>query len=438
MEKVSINYSAQHVLPICQFFLYPKRYILIFLTAIFYMVQLSAQEPYVPFPKDSLNWHIVGRSANIPSLECAIVFINGKDTIINDKNYTQVFGYGWGFIGIREENKKIFAFIDRISDKFGEVLLYDFNLEPGRFISYNFGMYIKWDHSPKLYFDDYLGPTQNMVMIQEKGITTLADGSVRNTVTVISIQQYTPPIQLQWIEGLGSITLTGLLDPLISGYFLDGTYYNLHSISNCFGEPECTLYLKESGEIPFCTWSSTCVAVNDLISDTINDQSILLKWSKPETYLPVVGYSIFRNNILLVDTLTKTTSYLDENLQYGKYDYYVVSRYLNNCVSDSSNHVKVKIGVEVKETKVPDRIMLLPNPTTGELRVTSYGLQITNVEVFDIYGRKLLEQNAENGMQQANFQADGVAFNISHLPNGLYFVKILTGQGVVMRKVVKY
>jgi len=182
----------------------------------------------------------------------------------------------------------------------------------------------------------------------------------------------------------------------------------------------------------------TCKPVTDLSSEEPTPNSVLLRWSKPEDQFSVKGYSIYRNEQALTDTLVIGNSYTDNNLMNGHYEYYVITHYSNDCVSDSSNHVKVKIGVGVKETKGPDRIVLLPNPTTGELRVTSDGLQITSVEVFDIYGRKLSEQNAENGMQQANFQANGVVFNISHLPNGLYFVKILTGQGVVMRKVVKY
>jgi len=49
-------------------------------------------------------------------------------------------------------------------------------------------------------------------------------------------------------------------------------------------------------------------------------------------------------------------------------------------------------------------------------------LIMNNVEVFDVYGKNVLSNHL---------------INISHLQTGVYFVRIATEQGVVMRKVVK-
>ena len=71
-------------------------------------------------------------------------------------------------------------------------------------------------------------------------------------------------------------------------------------------------------------------------------------------------------------------------------------------------------------------ISIEPNPTTGELRIESGELTIENVEVLDISGRKQkVESKKEN------------VLDISHLPTGIYFVKISTETGEVVRKVVK-
>jgi len=87
---------------------------------------------------------------------------------------------------------------------------------------------------------------------------------------------------------------------------------------------------------------------------------------------------------------------------------------------------------------VLENITLVPNPTTGELRISPAGgglrggnngeLRIENVEVFDVYGRKLnhLITSSSNHL-----------INISHLSAGIYFVKVATEQGEVMKKVVK-
>ncbi|MDL2296947.1 T9SS type A sorting domain-containing protein [Bacteroidales bacterium OttesenSCG-928-E04] len=69
-------------------------------------------------------------------------------------------------------------------------------------------------------------------------------------------------------------------------------------------------------------------------------------------------------------------------------------------------------------------ISLFPNPTTGELRIKSEESRTENVQLFDVYGKLVLETHQ-------------LQFNISHLPVGMYFVKINTENGSVTKKVVK-
>jgi len=57
-----------------------------------------------------------------------------------------------------------------------------------------------------------------------------------------------------------------------------------------------------------------------------------------------------------------------------------------------------------------------PNPTTGQLTIDNGQLTIHNVEIFDIYGRKQLSI--------VNCQLSINVINISHLPAGIYFVRI--------------
>ncbi|MCL2168373.1 MAG: T9SS type A sorting domain-containing protein, partial [Lentimicrobiaceae bacterium] len=77
-------------------------------------------------------------------------------------------------------------------------------------------------------------------------------------------------------------------------------------------------------------------------------------------------------------------------------------------------------------------ITLIPNPTTGELQVTSYGLQVTNVEVFDVYGRKLHSSTCPL------VHSSTTTIDISDLQSGIYFVKITTEEGIITKKVIKY
>lgn len=103
---------------------------------------------------------------------------------------------------------------------------------------------------------------------------------------------------------------------------------------------------------------------------------------------------------------------------------------MNNDDSMIENQSKSTQSVSSKfPNNALENITLYPNPTTGELTITSYELQVSGIEVFDIYGRKLLSQNSNLKLQ--------TVINISHLQAGIYFVKIFTEQGEVIKKVVK-
>ena len=85
-----------------------------------------------------------------------------------------------------------------------------------------------------------------------------------------------------------------------------------------------------------------------------------------------------------------------------------------------------------------ESINIIPNPTTGELWVdcrdawscvSNQKLTIENVEIFDIYGRNLTPLTS--------YLSPLTTLDISNLTSGLYFVKITTNTGEVVKKIVK-
>lgn len=86
------------------------------------------------------------------------------------------------------------------------------------------------------------------------------------------------------------------------------------------------------------------------------------------------------------------------------------------------------VGIEETDSS---SLSVYPNPTSGELMVTSYGLQVTGVEVLDINGKKQQITSKKQNIE------DEMIIDISYLPAGIYFVKIVTEQGDVVRKIVK-
>jgi len=89
-----------------------------------------------------------------------------------------------------------------------------------------------------------------------------------------------------------------------------------------------------------------------------------------------------------------------------------------------------------------ENITLIPNPTTGELRITNYELGtaaplgassaklINSIEVFDVYGRKV---SSHHLIPSSSHQK----INISHLNSGIYFIKVTTISGEVIKKIIK-
>jgi subtilisin family serine protease len=86
-------------------------------------------------------------------------------------------------------------------------------------------------------------------------------------------------------------------------------------------------------------------------------------------------------------------------------------------------------AMKVPENKMPS-FVVYPNPTSGEFQVTSVKLQVTNIEIFDIVGRKL------SHISYLNSHISYLIY-ISHLQAGIYFLKIVSDNSFEMVKVIK-
>ena len=87
-------------------------------------------------------------------------------------------------------------------------------------------------------------------------------------------------------------------------------------------------------------------------------------------------------------------------------------------------------GVPEGRGSLYENTTLHPNPTTGELHISVTGYRISNIEIFDVYGRKLSSGHPTTSLPNQKI-------DISHLNAGIYFVKITTNAGKVVKKVVK-
>ena len=90
-----------------------------------------------------------------------------------------------------------------------------------------------------------------------------------------------------------------------------------------------------------------------------------------------------------------------------------------------------KSEVGVSETQDMASLQVYPNPTTGELQITNDDMQITNadMQIFDIMGRNVHSFTCP--------PANSFTINISHLKQGVYFIKIQTVNRIITKKIIK-
>jgi len=116
---------------------------------------------------------------------------------------------------------------------------------------------------------------------------------------------------------------------------------------------------------------------------------------------------------------------------YRDYGETLVGIYCHDVTKDYGDDV----GIAPPSPSEGGDVWVYPNPTGGELQVTSYELQmdeivIWDIIIWDIMGKRVLSQKAEGKKQKE--------LDISHLPSGMYFVRIMTERGIINRKIVKH
>ena len=95
---------------------------------------------------------------------------------------------------------------------------------------------------------------------------------------------------------------------------------------------------------------------------------------------------------------------------------------------ENGNESKSNMSTKNSNSKL-ENVTIYPNPTTGELVIVSEDIKIDRIEVLDIVG-KIVSNHLVTSSTRCKI-------NISNLNPGIYFIKIATNMGEVVKKVVK-
>ena len=116
------------------------------------------------------------------------------------------------------------------------------------------------------------------------------------------------------------------------------------------------------------------------------------------------------DNIVTVNSLGRLKA-----VSYG--ETYVVMSSATWHLRDSCKVSVGSLGV-TSITEEGKNIRIYPNPTTGILTIYSEELIMNNIEIYDIYGRKVETRHA------TSLQDNSIRIDISHLANGMYYLRI--------------
>ena len=171
----------------------------------------------------------------------------------------------------------------------------------------------------------------------------------------------------------------------------------------------------------------------------ITDTSFLAQWTSAYGalgyLLDVAEDDAFTIYMLENQQIDNDTTYGVGGLVPGQVYYYRVRSFNLNDTSTYSNIIDVATIATGIETHEIENANLFPNPAKGavQLEYTLYSIQYTVFKLYSIEG-------AEVRILLSEFQQPGeyeLTFDISDLPDGIYFVRLQAGQMARSEKIIK-
>ena len=151
-----------------------------------------------------------------------------------------------------------------------------------------------------------------------------------------------------------------------------------------------------------------------------------INWEAPEQGTPV-GYNVFVNNILVAEKITETSYIIAEN---GNAMIEVFALYENETTSVGVTlFAEIENGEGITDVEESQSISIYPNPANDRLFIEAES-EINEVVVYTITGVIVGQQSTVNSQQT-------LTIDLSELKSGVYFVKIVTENGEMVKRFIK-
>ncbi len=215
--------------------------------------------------------------------------------------------------------------------------------------------------------------------------------------------------------------------------YKDGTYIGISSTNNytdpltAFGTYSyyVTALYDEGESVPSnnadVTWQAISPANLVANLNTSNGQ-VNLTWShSAKANRAFQFFNIYRNASIIATT--PSLNYTDNLSVYGTYDYYVTAQYAEGESGPSNNELINWMGINELGGY---EVLIYPNPADEKLIIET-GAEIESIIIFNLFGQEALNTTPSGNK---------ITINTSSLPEGIYFIKLITDKDEMLRKIV--
>jgi hypothetical protein len=154
----------------------------------------------------------------------------------------------------------------------------------------------------------------------------------------------------------------------------------------------------------------------------VHDGYITTEWETIEAWwADADAFNLYRDGELIAENLTET-SYKDTGMAINVQHCYAVQAVFEKGVSNLSEAACANYFVGLDEND--DKVAIFPNPTTDKVTIQCAGMSL--IEVWSAEG-KLVKR----------IKVEGDTYKLTGLESGVFTLRILKGEEVVTRKVIK-
>ena len=200
---------------------------------------------------------------------------------------------------------------------------------------------------------------------------------------------------------------------------------------NCYEYAVCAYYssndctsgyaaAQEQPELNFVEINKTIIPLN--LGFTIQEGKVVLQWQEASM---AESYNVYRDGVKIGHNISGN-EFVDNSVTMQQAYRYTVTGQNNYIESNPSNEVYIDLSNGATEIVHCHDIRIYPNPTMGKIHIQTQDLH--RVSVFNMIGQEFMNVSSADNQS---------IIDLSALPQGTYFIKVVTETGSKTEKIIK-